>query len=85
MPRVARVGDPISHGGAIITGSPDHKDEGKPVARVGDSASCVKHGVVVIVAGSGPTTVNGRKLARVGDPLSCGAVISAGSGAHTDT
>ena len=84
MPKAARVGDSISHGGSIVGGSPDHFDEGKAVARIGDPAVCSQHGTVVITSGSGSTKVNGIPLARVGDSLSCGAVISSGSGSWND-
>jgi uncharacterized Zn-binding protein involved in type VI secretion len=81
MPAAARLGDSISHGGAITSASPDHVTDGIPTARLGDSAVCAIHGGVTIVAGSGFTKVNGRPRARVGDAVSCGAVISSGSGA----
>jgi len=84
MPKVARIGDTHSHGGTIITGSPDHFDQGKAVARIGDSAICVAHGTVTIVSGSGTTKVNGIPVARIGDSLSCGSAISSGSSQWTD-
>lgn len=84
MPPVARLTDTHSHGGSIITGSPDHYDQGLPVARVTDQATCVLHGVVTIVTGSGQTFVNGLALARIGDSLSCGSTISSGSSQWTD-
>jgi uncharacterized Zn-binding protein involved in type VI secretion len=86
MPKVARLGDQIGHGsevtGQITSASSDTTDEGKGVARDGDTASCSKkgHGTVTISATASLTLTNGRKTARVGDPLSCGATILQGSG-----
>ncbi|MGZ5390177.1 MAG: PAAR domain-containing protein [Aeromicrobium sp.] len=79
MPRAARLGDPISHGGQIITASPDTKANGIDVARLGDTAACALHGLVSIVSASGSVKVNGRGKARVGDVCSCGAFITSGS------
>lgn len=52
---------------------------GQPAARVGDTASCPKHGTVTIVTGEPTTICGGKPLARVGDKTSCGAVITEGS------
>lgn len=80
MPAVARLGDPGSHGGAIVTASPDTDcDGGIPVARRGDTYACPIHGPNPIVQGSPTTDVNSRPVARVGDATACGAVIAAGS------
>ena len=79
MPKVARLGDPGTHGGAIVTASPDTYCDGIKVARVGDTYACPAHGPNPIVAGSPTTFVNSRAVARVGDPTACGAVIAAGS------
>jgi uncharacterized Zn-binding protein involved in type VI secretion len=81
MPKYARKGDPGSHGGVIITGSPDtsYDSDGTPVARVGDIYDCPEHGPNPIVTGSNRTFVNGKKAARVGDKTQCGAVITDGS------
>ena len=54
-------------------------DNGRPVARVGDSVSCPKHGTVAIVSGSPDTFHNGQPAVRVGDKTSCGASIIEGS------
>lgn len=79
MPRVARKGDAISHGGMITSGSDDVMVNGIPAARKGDSVHCQIHGQRVIADGSSSVSVNDRRLARIGDPISCGAVIVAGS------
>ena len=57
MANIARVGDAVMHGGGagtIVSGSATVFAEGKPVARVGDTAvcSCYKGGGK-IVSGSG--------------------------------
>lgn len=79
MPKTARLGDPGSHGGTIVTGSPDVILNGKNVARVGDTYACPIHGPNPIVEGSPDDFVNGKKVARVGDATECGAVITDGS------
>lgn len=79
MPAAARKGDPGSHGGAILTGSPDATWDGIPAARVGDTYGCPLHGPNAIIQGSPDTYVNDRRAARVGDATACGAVIAAGS------
>lgn len=79
MKKVARVGDRISHGGTILTGSANTLTNNKKTARVGDRATCSKHGSVVIVTGSSKVMTNNKKTARVGDSLSCGAKITTGS------
>lgn len=81
MPAQARLGDKTSHGGAIITGSPDVMVNGKKAARLGDSHSCPLpgHGVTSIVTGSATVMINGQPAARVGDVTGCGATIVEGS------
>ena len=75
----ARLTDQISHGGEIITGSPDTFTNGLPTARIGDLAACSIHGTVKIVTGAPSTFTNGRATARVTDLCSCGASIVTGS------
>lgn len=84
MPKVARIGDSISHGGVIITGSPDHWELNSPTARLTDLAVCSIHGIVSIVSSSEKTHINTLGVARIGDSLSCGAVITSGSPYWTD-
>ena len=45
------VGDKLSHGGSVVTGSGQTDIGGKPVARIGDKAVCVAHGPTTIVSG----------------------------------
>jgi uncharacterized Zn-binding protein involved in type VI secretion len=79
MPKVARAGDTISHGGQIISGSPDCFCNEQQVARLGDSVLCAIHGVQAISSASSTTFANNIGVARVGDSITCGAVISSGS------
>lgn len=79
MPRVARIGDQGSHGGVIITGSPDTFANLRNVARIGDTYLCAIHGPNPIVTGSPDTFANLRNVARIGDSTACGAVIVTGS------
>lgn len=50
MPACARIGDSISHGGAIIEGSGNVFAEGLGVARMGDKVYCSEHELQTIVA-----------------------------------
>lgn len=81
--RVARVGDPLSHGGQVTSGSPNHSADGKAVARVGDTALCNVHGAVTITTGAANHKVDGKACARVTSLCSCGATITDGSPLYT--
>src|SRR6185312_3383657 len=76
---VARVGDPITHGGSVTAGSPTVKANGLAVARVGDAVNCAVHGAQTITGTGASTAVkaNGIGIARLGTSISCGATISA--------
>lgn len=77
------VGDKTTGGGAVINGSPDTDIDGKPVARVGDKATCPKHkGVFPIVSGDETLIFDGRAAARHGDRLACGCQLVAGQQTH---
>ena len=76
---IARIGDTISHGGSITSGSDRWKCEGRKIARVGDSVLCSIHGPVTITSGSAVHKTDGRKTARVGSSCSCGATVTSGS------
>ncbi len=75
MPNVARLTDSISHGGNIITASPDTILNDLPVARLTDLVNCAIHGINPIVTASSTVSVNGLGVARLGDSTACGAVI----------
>lgn len=79
MPRVARLGDQISHGGPIITASPNVRVNSIRVARLGDRVNCARHGIQTIVGASATVKANSIGVARFGDPISCGAVIAEAS------
>ena len=80
MPAVARLGDPSSHGGTIISASGDVMADGIGVARAGDMHQCpIKgHGITALTSTS-TVTVDGKPVIRVGDTAGCGAAITAGS------
>lgn len=73
-------------GTTVIEGSSNVFINGRPAARVGDSAGthcntqppydCHSRSVAV---GSSTVFINGRPAARVGDSLSCGGEITSGS------
>jgi uncharacterized Zn-binding protein involved in type VI secretion len=77
---VARITDTISHGGAIIEGSPNDYTNGLNTARVGDAVVCAIHGLVAIKTGSCKVRTNGRPSARrIKDITTCNALITSGS------
>lgn len=76
---IARIGDSISHGGTITSGSPNWKCNGIAIARVTDTANCFVHGPVTITTGSPNYQCNGLAIARIGSLCSCGATITTGS------
>jgi uncharacterized Zn-binding protein involved in type VI secretion len=79
MAAKARVTDTISHGGPIVSGSPNVLCNGLAVARLGDEVICAIHGQQSITSGSSDVLTNGIPTARVGDSISCGATIVSGS------
>lgn len=80
MPKIAHIGDPISHGGLVIEASEDVFADDRAVARVGDKVLCYLHGVVKIVTGSSTVLVNGKAAAHDGSKCSCGAIVRVSSG-----
>lgn len=79
--KVARKGDPTSHGGVILTGSSKRMVNDKEVARITDTVSCPieGHGVNAILTGSTSVFVEGQGVAFVGSTTACGATITDGS------
>lgn len=73
--QVLRIGDELSHGGVITTGSLLSKSNGIPIAREGDLAVCESHGTVTIIATSIMDFDEGLAVAREGDTTSCGATL----------
>lgn len=76
----ALLGSRSSHGGTIVTASPDVFACGIPVARCGDRHSCPipGHGVTSIVVCDPRVFANGQGVARIGDRAACGATIAVG-------
>lgn len=64
-------GDTTTGGGSVVSGSPFTDIDGKPVARIGDSVVCLRHGPTVIVSGDATMIVDGQPIARHGDGLAC--------------
>jgi uncharacterized Zn-binding protein involved in type VI secretion len=73
-----RFGDKISHGGNVIEASQHSDIDGVGIARMGDKATCSKHGMVTIASGDSTLIIDGKPAARDGDKTSCGAVLIAG-------
>jgi len=72
------VGDGLSSGGSVVTGSPFTDIDGQPMARVGDRTLCPAHGPGTIITGDGTLIVDGNAAARHGDWVSCGCQLIAG-------
>ncbi|MFD0739527.1 PAAR domain-containing protein [Lysobacter koreensis] len=78
------LGDSTSAGGVVITGSPGTDIDGKPVARIGDKATCPTHkGIFPIVTGNPCEVIDGQPVARHGDKLACGCTLIAGKQSRT--
>lgn len=69
------VGDPLDHGGRVVSGSGQTDVAGKPVARVGDKVVCSRHGTTEIVSGDATVIVDGQPVARHGDKTACGGTL----------
>lgn len=74
------IGSTTSHGGVIVSGSPDGFVNGIPISRLGDTHICPFHGPNTIVTCSPDTKTNNIGNARVFmDICGCGALIVSGS------
>ncbi len=69
------VGDTTTGGGTVVSGSPFTDIDGKPVARIGDSVVCMRHGPTVIVSGDSTMIIDGQPVARHGDGVACGCSL----------
>ena len=78
-PPVLRVGDPMSHGGACITGSPIWNDPSNAIVRVGDTYECPLHGKNPMISGSSNWVDCGAKVCRITDFAQCGGTGVSGS------
>ena len=75
--RIVLIGDPTSHGGAVLTGSPTASVGGKAIARLGDEVSCPQHGRNKIVEGEPSYDIGGIPVALEGQHTECGATLVA--------
>jgi uncharacterized Zn-binding protein involved in type VI secretion len=79
MPKIARLGDPSSHGGTITSASTTVFADGIGVARSGDEHTCPTHGKSALNSIVTATHANGRLVITVGSTAGCGAIITSGS------
>lgn len=79
MQNAARLGDAISHGGAIVSGSGNVLINNIPAAILGSAAVCALHVSTAVASGSGTVFINNIPAARLGDCTGCGAVVCSGS------
>jgi uncharacterized Zn-binding protein involved in type VI secretion len=82
MAQIARLNDPSSHGGYIISAANNTSADGIKIARVGDAHSCpiTGHGTTAIISGSTTVKIEGKFVALQGISYTgCGAIISGGS------
>ncbi|MBT0571814.1 PAAR domain-containing protein [Curvibacter sp. CHRR-16] len=80
--KIIVVGDPTSHGGTVISGSPTRSIQGKAIARMGDSVDCPQkypdkspHGVNAIVEGDPTCLIDGVPVALDGHKTACGCSL----------
>ena len=77
MRKVIRLGDPTTHGGAVVSAASNYSMDGIPVARMGDVCTCPipGHSGCTIVEGDPAWTVGGIPVALEGHLTSCGAAL----------
>jgi uncharacterized Zn-binding protein involved in type VI secretion len=80
--KIIRIGDPTSHGGVVITGSPSRTIGGKGMARKGDKVDCPQkypdgspHGVNEIIEGEARMPIDGIPVALAGMRTVCGCTL----------
>ena len=73
--KVARIGDPGTHGGTLVNASVNTSIASKKVAVAGDKYNCPTHGMQDVTA-TGLLKINGKKVIREGDLAGCGASIT---------
>ncbi len=72
------VGATTTHGGKVISGSPQTTHNGIPISRKGDKVICKKcKKVTTILTEDASFIVDGAPIARAGDVTSCGAKLIA--------
>jgi uncharacterized Zn-binding protein involved in type VI secretion len=75
---IIRLGDPTTHGGKVIEGSPVDICHGKPIAYLGHKAYCPQcKGTFPIIEGAPTTTFYGKGVALAGMKTACGALLIA--------
>lgn len=80
--KIIVVGDKTDHGGKVISGSPLHNIDGKPIARLGDLVDCPDyypggkpHGVNKIVTAHPTLAVGGVAVAVEDCVTECGCKL----------
>jgi uncharacterized Zn-binding protein involved in type VI secretion len=83
MRNVIRLNDATTHGGKVITASPNSKVLGVAVARKGDRCLCPirGHDNCVIAEGDSHVMIDGVPVAFEGHATSCGARLMSTVGA----
>lgn len=75
---IIRIGDPTTHGGKVIEGSPVDICHGKAIAYLGHRTYCPQcKGNFPIIEGAATTTFYGKGVALAGMKTACGAVLVA--------
>ncbi|MBB1633651.1 MULTISPECIES: PAAR domain-containing protein [Cupriavidus] len=80
--RIITVGDDTDHDGKVISGSPTHTINGKPIARLGDQVDCPQrypdgrpHGINKIIEAHPTFTVGDVPAAVEGCRTECGCKL----------
>lgn len=80
--KIITVGDATDHGGKVISGSPTHDIDGRPIARLGDKVACpmsypsgLPHGINKIVTAHPTLTAGGVPVAVADCMTECGCKL----------
>jgi uncharacterized Zn-binding protein involved in type VI secretion len=80
--KIIVIGDSTDHGGKVISGSPLHDVDGKPIARLGDLVECPQfypggkpHGVNKIITAHATFSVGGIAVAVEDCVTECGCKL----------
>jgi uncharacterized Zn-binding protein involved in type VI secretion len=80
--KIVVVGDSTDHGGKVISGSPKHDIDGRPMARLGDKVTCPlfypggkPHGINKIITAHRTVTVDDIPVAVDGCKTECGCTL----------
>lgn len=80
--KIIVVGDSTDHGGKVISGSPLHDVDGRPIARLGDQVNCPlyypggrPHGVNKIITAHPTLSVGGVAVAVENCVTECGCKL----------